>query len=973
MIMKNKVLKKCISIALSLAVVSTIIVMPTSELKVYAAEEYAGSIINPDFKPQIVVTKSDSGFTHPGIFLSAEDLDRIQKMVRGGYEPWASAFDEFRKNPKASKDYVIQNLDSDGNPKYIQMAISNGQYEARADANAAYAQALMWYITGDSDYSNKALKIIRSWYTSLTTNSPDILTSGMSLQKFCFAAEVLRYTPSSGWTDSDTEGFTKFLNIETVTTDVDSKWMNQGSIGTMGYIASAIFRNDSTAYAKGIERAAVGVNDKKPEQGFSIKHQFLSTTDPTTGKEEIFPAELGRDQAHAADSVNAIASLAQLAYVQGTKINENGTIVTDGTGVSLYQFMDNRLLKADNTFEKYNLGYDVYYPVTQVGVAVAQPTVYKDVSTVYRGTLGHNAMIYNHYKYKENVSDDDEDMKYVKMAVNNQAPEGDSQEFFGYGTLLFTPEQAVTNSNDPKEAPKPLDIPDYSEKTKEYDRFQAANFTGTQGVPEKDTGKIATESFKDNDGTRLVISGIKDSYYVWYKDIDFGSIPVDKMVMRAGSTPGCKIDVILLDNVAGIDFNNVTRDNLAAGETIASAAHAPATGWWSNYTTFTIKFNKKLIGKHSFAIKFYGSGHVYGYQANVDWFKFANASAQEDNNAVDADQLLNGAVKEDDHINFVNGSAILYKGMDFDSGSGAMTAKLATTSEGKVEIRSGSPEGELVASYDIPNTNGEFKDIKRNSDSGKTIYGINDIYIVYKGEGKLKLKTYKNSSIKLDFPKIEGEQVPTVLDGTISVINKDNMSYISTKATQAGTTIVYPSINYNYGPSIIALRVRSNKTAQVSLSNTTKKNPTFATFTIPNTNGKWTNVYCDISKASKKITSNNMTFMTFTGDDAIVDFDYMQFDPLNVAPVIKSELADISTTVNINAGSDYYLKLNASDMETNTPTLAAQQLPEGASFDSDSGIFTWKPTDKDTGAHTVLFTADDGDTTTVSKVDFVVH
>lgn len=62
----------------------------------------------------------------------------------------------------------------------------------------------MWYITGDSAYKDNALKILRAWYTSLrkVTDaegydwSADVLSAGMSTNKFSFAAEILRYTPA---------------------------------------------------------------------------------------------------------------------------------------------------------------------------------------------------------------------------------------------------------------------------------------------------------------------------------------------------------------------------------------------------------------------------------------------------------------------------------------------------------------------------------------------------------------------------------------------------------------------------------------------------------------------------------------------------------------------------------------------------------------------------------------------------------
>jgi hypothetical protein len=110
-----------------------------------------GLIINPGCTPKAVQEISREGFVHPGILLSAADLNRIQKMVREGYGPWAGAFEQFRKATKALKTYKILNLAADGKGRFPVMSEGYGHYDARRDADAAFAQTIMWYITGDAD------------------------------------------------------------------------------------------------------------------------------------------------------------------------------------------------------------------------------------------------------------------------------------------------------------------------------------------------------------------------------------------------------------------------------------------------------------------------------------------------------------------------------------------------------------------------------------------------------------------------------------------------------------------------------------------------------------------------------------------------------------------------------------------------------------------------------------------------------
>lgn len=580
-----------------------------------------------DFTPKAIQLNSSEGFVHPGIGLSVNDLERIQKMVRMGNEPWATAFDHFRSNPKASKNYIIQNLDKNGNPKYEEMADGNGQYEARRDADASFAQVIMWYITGDKDYSNKALQIIRSWYTSTKRKTGDMLTAGMAMQKFCFAAEVLRYTPHSGWTESDTKGFTGFLNIMLPSTDRPTAFMNQGSIATMGYMSIAIFMNDKELYAKAITRTTVGVESQAPNRDYSLKNQIREVTDPATGKQEMVLVEMGRDQGHSQGDIGALGSLAQTAFIQGTKVNSKGEIVDNEHGVNLFRFMNNQLLTGAGIVAKYNLGYDIDYPPTSVGVN-SKPETYYKVSGDGRGSLAAvYELIYNHYCYDENVSEKDEALKYIQQVKALKKIETSSQDFFGDGTLLFSHEKAIQNPKKSKGKPKQLKSIDYLTISKTLGRIQASTYTGTKGDK---TGNIGIEDYTDMEGTRSIISGIKINFYAWYKDIDFGQVPVYKMLIRAGSASsrGCKIDVILLDNIAGINFNNVTETDLQAGEKIGTI-QTTATGWWTNFIVSTGLLERKLSGKHSFALRFYGSDNVYHFQANVDWFKFVNTFTNE--------------------------------------------------------------------------------------------------------------------------------------------------------------------------------------------------------------------------------------------------------------------------------------------------------------------------------------------------------
>jgi hypothetical protein len=851
---------------------------------------FAQSIINPNFIPKAAVQISKEGFVHPGILLSAGDLNHIQKMVRGGFEPWATAFNQFRAAPKAQKTYIILNRKPDGEGKFPVMSEGYGQYDARRDADAAFAQTIMWYITGDNGYAKKVLEILRLWYGSIKYPSSDILTAGMAMQKFCFAAEVMRYTPGSGWTDTDTEGFNGFLRIMLPSNDKPTAFMNQGSIGTMGYMSSGVFLNDKQIYGNAIARTTVGRESEVPNRDYSIKNQIREVIDSVTGEKKIVLVEMGRDQGHAQGDIGALGALARTAYVQGTKVNPQGDIVTDNTGVNVFQFLNNRLLTGAGIVAGYNFGYNqLFYPTIPVGT-MAKPSYYLKVSSDTRGELASvYELIYNHYKYDERVNDNNPYLKSIKQVIDFYAPEPASEDFPGDGKLLFTREALKIS---PKGPPQKLKTVDYNELAKNYGRIQAASFLGSKGNINTDlkhqnfgNGDVGYRPIMDAEGTRRIVSEIKEKFYIWYKDIDVGKLPVDKMVLRAASSIGCKMDVILLNDATVKDFNKVTEDDLAKGEKLATI-QVPATGWWTYFTTFTAQINQKISGKHSFALRFYDSHQVYTLQATVDWFKFVNTFGNEDNNAINASGFLNGAkVVNNSYVSLTNGSGITFKDMDFDSGIALLSATLSSVAPGKIEIHRNSIHGELLASYCIPNTKGLFAHVQRTNDIAGRQQGKAAICVVYKGNGTLKFQRYRNLTTMLQFEPVTSKNITIVTKGK-AVLGKQ---YASITATSDGSAVDFNHINFMNTPKRIAFKIRTNKPAILLFNNINKTDTytdePFLKVPLPDTHNKWKIIYADMSTATKQIKGAQMVIMTVKGDGGLVDFAAMQFDPIVITKI----------------------------------------------------------------------------------------
>ncbi|MGN1097880.1 MAG: RICIN domain-containing protein, partial [Clostridia bacterium] len=216
-----------------------------------------------DYLP-VVTTETDyaTGIVHPGISINAEDIERIQRHVRNGDEPWATAFNQFASlaNTRANPRIYAWDAGGDTTKLVAETRLKN----LRNDATTAANQALMYVITGDEVYRTNAINIVRKWselrdvYAELGS---DRIDHGVIAYKLSFAAELLKYTscksPDLMWTANDNLMFTGML--ETINSKHNRfwHWMNQHGICNTGTMASAIFRNDLEQYKTAVVRTTV--------------------------------------------------------------------------------------------------------------------------------------------------------------------------------------------------------------------------------------------------------------------------------------------------------------------------------------------------------------------------------------------------------------------------------------------------------------------------------------------------------------------------------------------------------------------------------------------------------------------------------------------------------------------------------------------------------------------------------------------
>lgn len=177
---------------------------------------------NPAYAKVTIVLTADpsgrpakpAGFVHPGVLMNRAHLDELKRRVAACVEPQKTAFAALLASPLAAADYQPKPRDTvacgpRSNPDL-------GCKDEQADSAAAYAQALLWVITGRTQHAEAAIRIMNAWARTLTGGHP--YANGPIQSAWCAslwprAAEIIRYT-HTGWPDADIAAFQNMLRTQ---------------------------------------------------------------------------------------------------------------------------------------------------------------------------------------------------------------------------------------------------------------------------------------------------------------------------------------------------------------------------------------------------------------------------------------------------------------------------------------------------------------------------------------------------------------------------------------------------------------------------------------------------------------------------------------------------------------------------------------------------------------------------------------
>ena len=155
-------------------------------------------------------------FKHPGILNSRNDLDFVKAKIAANQYPWANAFNSLASNTVASLTYTPSAI--------ANSTTATTQDKMTLDGQAAYAQTLLWYFSGNQKYADNAINILNAWSSTFVSNT-NFLYLSWAVPHFINAAEILRYN-NSGWAASDIQKFNTMVRTKFLVQTVDSGNIN---------------------------------------------------------------------------------------------------------------------------------------------------------------------------------------------------------------------------------------------------------------------------------------------------------------------------------------------------------------------------------------------------------------------------------------------------------------------------------------------------------------------------------------------------------------------------------------------------------------------------------------------------------------------------------------------------------------------------------------------------------------------------
>src|SRR5262245_5926220 len=284
--------------------------------------------------------QAPASFRHPGILVNRAQLDFVKSQVNANVDPWRTAFNAASADSHGSLSYTPHpwqtvECGSGSNPNL-------GCSDERSDSEAAYTQALLWYITGNQAYAQNSVSIMNAWSRTLTgghINSNAPLQAGWTGSVWPEAAEIIRYT-YSGWSASDIASFQNMLTTQYVPNLINGAPCKNGNwelIITEALMNISVFNEDSSLFNRAVSfwRGRAPAYMYLPSDGPTpVPPPNCGTNVNTYWNQTTFvdglAQETSRDFGHTFWGLAASVNTAETAFQQGVNLYaENAQRIVD--------------------------------------------------------------------------------------------------------------------------------------------------------------------------------------------------------------------------------------------------------------------------------------------------------------------------------------------------------------------------------------------------------------------------------------------------------------------------------------------------------------------------------------------------------------------------------------------------------------------------------------------------------------------
>ena len=295
--------------------------------------------------PALDALPVEKPFAHPGIILTANQINEIRNGVLEGHEPWKSWFAPFDHDPGT--------VGSEGQFEEYGRNADIHRNEFQSQMWELYRMALLWVVKKDQRAAERGVGILEN-YAKHHKRFSGVEASFM--QGDCMngivAAEILRST-YPGWTEQNTADIKRYFRdvwwqpilIGNNNTGAGSHmWTaNQGTIGLKVAMATAIFCDDHVRFNMCL-------------------NAYL--TDPLTGLESSTPngqvGDTGRDSGHWTAECIDDGWICQMAWAQGIDLfaQRNNRIVAISEFLAQTQLFWAKVIEQKPLYVPYGCAYE---------------------------------------------------------------------------------------------------------------------------------------------------------------------------------------------------------------------------------------------------------------------------------------------------------------------------------------------------------------------------------------------------------------------------------------------------------------------------------------------------------------------------------------------------------------------------------------------------------------------------------------